>query len=450
MAGKPPWDTAPMFGIYGNDAEVLRDMKERRGQAIRKKLLIATIILIPLVLLFLPGNQNIYHDILPVLRESLPNTLHKVYWKVARQLQGQYPNTADTHYVEEYVRLNGEYRQMAASLQRERALGNSGATIERQLEKLGAEREALRPYAEAVVEQQVAAVVRDEGLLVKGLVLPPPKFIFADSYYILVTSLRREIRLEYTRLLGRDLSLTDQEEIEHRVEEENPDLAALVLPVGGLAAFYPAQIYFRGNLIRLMDLSVHEWLHQYLFVASPLGRTYLQGGRMRTINETVANMLGREIGEGVYLRYYDASPEEAAEMELAYREYLQELAARPASEPPSEGEEGFVFSSYMRETYLRAASLLEQGETEAAQTYMEERRRGLVQEGYNIRRLNQAYFAFYGTYADSPGAIDSIGPALARLRLKVASPADFLSIVKRIASYEDFLRVMEEQGIPVP
>lgn len=80
---------------------------------------------------------------------------------------------------------------------------------------------------------------------------------------------------------------------------------------------------------------------------------------------------------------------------------------------------------------------------------MEERRLGLVQEGYNIRRLNQAYFAFYGTYADSPSAIDNIGPALARLRLTTSSPADFLSIVKRIASYEDFLNVMEEQGIPV-
>ncbi len=405
-------------------------------------------ILVPLVLLFLPGNQNIYHDLLPVLRETLPNTLTKTYWKVARQLQGQYPHATDTHYVEEYVRLNREYRQAAVLLQRERALGNPGTTAKKQLEKLAEERETVRPYAETVVEQQVAAVMRDESLLVRGLLLPPPKFIFADSYYILVTSPREEIRLEYTKLLGRDLSVKDQAEIESRVEEEDSDLAVLVLPVGGLAAFYPAQIYFRGNLIRLLDLSVHEWLHQYLFVASPLGRTYLQGGRMRTINETIANMLGREMGERVYLRYY-ASPEEAAEMELAYREYLLELAERPSSESPIEGEEGFVFSSYLRETYLGAAFLLEQGKTEAAETYMEERRLRLVQEGYNIRRLNQAYFAFYGTYADSPSAIDNIGPALARLRLKTSSSADFLAIVKRIASYEDFLTVMEEQGIPV-
>lgn len=315
-------------------------------------------VLISLVLLFLPGYQNIYHDLLPVLRETIPNTITKTYWKVTRQLQGQYPHATDTYYVEEYVRLNREYRQASALLQRERALGNPGTAVEKQLQKLAEERETVRPYAETVVEQQVAAVMRDEGLLVRGLLLPPPKFIFADSYYILVTSPREEIRLKYTKLLGRDLSVTDQEEIESRVEEEDPGLAVLVLPVGGLAAFYPAQIYFRGNLIRLLDLSVHEWLHQYLFAASPLGRTYLQGGRMRTINETIANMLGREMGERVYLRYY-ASSQEAPEMEAAYREYLLELAERPSREPPAEEEEGFVFSSYMRETYLGAASLLE-------------------------------------------------------------------------------------------
>lgn len=371
----------------------------------------------------------------------------KVYWQLTRQLKGQFPHATDTDYVKEYVNLNRQYRQTAALLQRENALGNPTPALERQLEQLGAEREAVRPFAEAVVEQQVAAVMRDEGLLVaKRFLLPQPKFLFADSYYILVTSPRHKIELEYTRLLGRDLSLADRAEKENRAEKKDPALAALVLPIGGLAAFYPAQIYLRGDLIRLLDLSAHEWLHQYLFVASPLGRKYLQGGRMRIINETIANMLGREIGERVYLRYY-GSPEEAAAMEAAYREYLQELAERPESEPPLEEAEGFDFSAFMRETYLEASLLLDQGETAAAETYMEDRRQILLLEGYNIRRLNQAYFAFYGNYADTPVAIDDIGPALAKLRLKTPTPADFLSIVRSIASYEDFLNVMEEQGI---
>lgn len=430
---------------------------ERRAENdIKKKLLILIASLLTLAFaafMLLPGTQNIRHDVLPVLRETISPTLGKVYWKVTQQLKGQYPEAVDTAFVEEYVRLNQEYRQLARQLQRERAQGNEGesvSSIQRRVEELGAELDAVRPFAEAVVEQQVAEIIREEGLLLLGgRVLPPPKFVFAKSYYILVTSPRREIRLEYTRLLGRDLSLADQERIELGVEEENSDLAALVVPVGGLAVFYPAQIYHRGSIARLLDISVHEWLHQYLYVASPLGRTYLQGGRMRTINETIANILGRELGDRVYERYY-ATPEEAAGLEKAYREYLETLAARPDFEPPVEEEEGFAFSPFMRETYLEATRLLEQGHIGEAESFLEERHQKLLEEGYSIRRLNQAYFAFYGTYADSPSAIDNIGPALAQLRLKTPSAAEFLAIVKGVSSYEDFLAVMEEQRIPLP
>ncbi len=416
-------------------------------------LLFALIIFIPAALLLLPGARNIRHDVLPVIRETFPPTAQKIYWQLTRRLQGQYPQAADTTYVEDYVRLNQEYRRLASQLQRERARGNrAAADLEGKLEAAGTDLDAVRPYAEAVVEQQVAAIIREEGLLLLGgRVLPPPGFVFAKSYYILVTSPREEIRLEYTRLLGRDLSLKEQEAIERRVEGENPDLAALVVPVGGLAVFYPAQIYHRGSLTRLLELSVHEWLHQYLYIASPLGRAYLQGGRIRTINETIANMLGRELGDRVYERFY--APGQGAELEEAYREYLLDLAQRPEQVPGEEGEreeEGFVFSSFMRETYLEAARLLEEGDIAGAESYMEERRQRLLQEGYSHRRLNQAYFAFYGSYADTPTAIDNIGPALAKLRLETSSAAEFLSLVKGITSYGDFLKVMEERGIPVP
>ena len=41
----------------------------------------------------------------------------------------------------------------------------------------------------------------------------------------------------------------------------------------------------------------------------------------------------------------------------------------------------------------------------AAEDYMEQQRRYINSNGYGIRKLNQAYFAFYGAYADSPGAM---------------------------------------------
>ena len=45
---------------------------------------------------------------------------------------------------------------------------------------------------------------------------------------------------------------------------------------------------------------------------------------------------------------------------------------------------------------------------------MEEKRQFLAANGYYIRKLNQAYFAFHGSYADTAGSIDPIGPKLDR------------------------------------
>ncbi len=55
---------------------------------------------------------------------------------------------------------------------------------------------------------------------------------------------------------------------------------------------------------------------------------------------------------------------------------------------------------------LKAAG--QPGEAQAkiveAENYMEERRQFINSHGYGIRKLNQAFFAFYGAYADQPGA----------------------------------------------
>ncbi|HRO24702.1 MAG TPA: hypothetical protein PLR07_10460, partial [Promineifilum sp.] len=54
-----------------------------------------------------------------------------------------------------------------------------------------------------------------------------------------------------------------------------------------------------------------------------------------------------------------------------------------------------------------------------AEDYMEQRRRVFLDNGYNIRKLNQAFFAFYGGYAAEPGGAageDPIGPMLREIR----------------------------------
>ena len=70
---------------------------------------------------------------------------------------------------------------------------------------------------------------------------------------------------------------------------------------------------------------------------------------------------------------------------------------------------------------------------------MEQRRLVFWQNGYPIRKLNQAYFAFYGAYANVPGGAageDPVGPAVRALRAQSASLADFLKTIARMSSFQ--------------
>jgi hypothetical protein len=56
-----------------------------------------------------------------------------------------------------------------------------------------------------------------------------------------------------------------------------------------------------------------------------------------------------------------------------------------------------------------------------------------------IRKLNQAYFSFYGAYADSPGGAageDPVGPAVRALRTKSKSLADFVNTIAWMTDFQ--------------
>jgi hypothetical protein len=83
----------------------------------------------------------------------------------------------------------------------------------------------------------------------------------------------------------------------------------------------------------------------------------------------------------------------------------------------------------MRETRLEVDRLLAEGRVEEAEAYMDARREELVDNGYNVRKLNQAYFAFHGSYAVGAAATDPIGAKLRALRLLSGDLADFVRTV---------------------
>jgi hypothetical protein len=82
---------------------------------------------------------------------------------------------------------------------------------------------------------------------------------------------------------------------------------------------------------------------------------------------------------------------------------------------------------------------------------MEERRQSIVAHGYLIRKINQAFFAFHGTYAASPASISPVAGQLQQLREGSKSLGDFLRTVARFGSYQEFLDYLTVTGAgPAP
>jgi hypothetical protein len=118
---------------------------------------------------------------------------------------------------------------------------------------------------------------------------------------------------------------------------------------------------------------------------------------------------------------------------------LQLASIRPASPNPEGDTPPFDYRAEMHTTRVTADELLAAGKIEEAEAYMESRREIFWENGYAIRKLNQAYFSFYGAYADVPGGAageDPVGPAVRALRAQSDSLADFLNRISWMTSFE--------------
>ncbi len=99
--------------------------------------------------------------------------------------------------------------------------------------------------------------------------------------------------------------------------------------------------------------------------------------------------------------------------------------------------------------HLKAAGKPTEAEAKIveAENYMEERRQFINSHGYGIRKLNQAYFAFYGAYADQPGGAagsDPTGPSVVALRAYSPGLRQFLDRVSSILTLEDLQKAVAE------
>ncbi|MGD8622729.1 MAG: hypothetical protein PVI81_03480 [Anaerolineales bacterium] len=312
--------------------------------------------------------------------------------------------------------------------------------LEEAIQNVHAELEAIqtkvsrsRPVVETILQEDVGMLLQEMDFDIAGAPFPPVLMQFTPLPSALIVSPRDEIRQEANITLKVGLSIEEQIQLEDRVESAM-GVSALVVPIGGMGT-YPTMIQQSTTLSWVTEVIAHEWTHNYLSL-HPLGFNYSTTPELRTINETVASLIGVDFSRRV--------------LGAKYPEYLPpdqlDVPAETQPEPPA--EDVFDFRAEMRETRLKVDELLAQGEIEVAEEYMEARRVFFWEQGYRIRKLNQAYFAFHGAYADEPGGAagdDPVGGAVRTLWQEINSPRDFLRRVAGISSYEALQAMLREE-----
>ncbi|OGO51680.1 MAG: hypothetical protein A2148_09965 [Chloroflexi bacterium RBG_16_68_14] len=322
---------------------------------------------------------------------------------------------------EEQDRRLGRFLVLSARIRRlEHSVSSENPAQLEELSRLFRERAALENDAEAIIEGRLTAVLEEADLESSIPLFPAARWVFppVDVEFdhppnVLAVSLRDRIELVEQRPLRAGLSLEEIRQVEARIEWEGTR-SALVDDVGGVAA-YPSIVAPRGDYEVLVEAVGHEWAHQYLFFR-PLGRRYFSNLELRTLNETVADLAGRELAALTVRRF--PLPQDVA----------SQLSALLPGESPVDVD------TVLRQLRLDVEALLTDGEIEAAEALMEQRRQELAAQGVVFRRINQAFFAFRSLYAGDPASIDPIGGKVEALRRRTGSIGDFLRQAARLTS----------------
>ena len=320
-----------------------------------------------------------------------------------------------------------------------------------ELAQLREKQAAQQTTAESIVEEKISVILNEQGFAVGGQVIPPLKFRFTPLPQMLIISPRDEIYQKDAFPLAAGLTTDRAQELEAQVEKRFGDVSALVVPIGGLG-IYPTMLLESTSLDWTIETAAHEWTHNWLELR-PLGMNYDKSPETRTMNETTANIVGKEVGD------------------LTLRRFFPELAPPPRPTPtpgpkptpapaPTRDPNVFDFRAEMRSTRVEVDRLLTEARAakqsgdkatadariKEAEDYMRERRKVFAEHGYLIRKLNQAYFAFNGAYADEPGAAgeDPVGPAVKRLRDRSPSLLAFLETIARLTSFDELKHALGE------
>jgi len=403
-----------------------------------KKALIVSLILIGLVLpayiVFqkVQPDQELQSIVKPYTFSVWRHELQALFRGLGEILRlGESVDADDSATVEEYFMLVGQIKAIESTIALADGDEEEIEMLEAALARLEGQRATLEGKTRRILEKQINQVLVDQGILnpldkylsIK-LVFPPVQFELEKPVNLLVISPRERIESQERILLSPNLELEEKEAIESEVDDLG--ISSLVVELSGFAGVWPTMVAEDLDLRRTLKIVVEEWFHQYL-AFRPLGFLYLldsigvrKNSEIVTMNETMAGIVAEEISAQVISTFYQ-------------REEIEDQS----------NEAGFDFDEEMRQTRRAVDEYLAQGKIEEAEKFMEGKRHHFVAEGYYIRKLNQAYFAFHGIYAYKPASTSPVYDDLTELRRESASLKEFVSKVAAMTSYDDLKKATD-------
>jgi hypothetical protein len=336
--------------------------------------------------------------------------------------------------VERYFTLSREAARARAARDAAWARGPDGQAdlmaTQHRLESLQTQLTSLEPTVEATISAQLEAAMRADQIR-RGLVtwlpvpgtpfarpsiVPPVFFQLGPLPELLAVAPRDRIALVDSMLVEPGVTPRQVERLEHGADALG--FSSVVTDIGGLSA-YPSMLPDTDSAQDLLVTVAHEWTHQYLALR-PLGQHYGDSYDMIEINETVADMVGHELGTAVYTAIYQPLT----------------LPAPPPSRPS--GPPRPDFWSLIRQIRLTVEADLARGDVAGADAYMAAQPRALARAGYAVRKVNTAYLAFFGSYANSANPYEE---PLRRLRSRSGSLVAFLQTVAQVRTPADLQRL---------
>lgn len=337
--------------------------------------------------------------------------------------------------VTDYFSIIEQIRKLKSEIAAIKNGSKSGdsVSLNEELIRLQQQRADSENIVEDILERQLSKTLTEQGVFNPfekffrlKFSFPPLDFKLEKPPHLLIISPRERIESVREITLRQGMNVAEMESVEADVDKLG--VSSLVAELGGFGGTYPTFVTNEASLSFTLDAAAEEWLHLYL-AFKPLGFLYFldltglkRNYEIATLNETVASMVSKEIGSTVIEKYYPGAKED---------------------EKSQDKTKGFDFNKEMREIRKTVDSLLAEGKIEPAEKFMAEKRQYLAANGHYIRKLNQAYFAFHGTYADSPTSISPIGDELRALRAKSISLKEFLEKVATMTSRQDLINYLK-------